>query len=259
MENISCRPSTLYVVQYATYFSFKTSSMHFSYISSITTRKAYVSLLRLTLLTTKRVRLPSRSHRATAQPNTQLYSNSASDYMPTQASPSEATCQTDCQLVDFTCRPTDTSRAHRPVPKVKEKLDRILHSGVLKQINDADMISNMVVTHNLNNVIRMCVDWRTSTMRLSLTTIGCQKSTNSPNFSLALLFQQNRLKIEMPSSQTSQIFTTTGMNDHVCRFLRVTATTCRPLQCSIKLSNDCRKTRPRHSKSENHFGRDQGF
>ena len=42
--------------------------------------------------------------------------------------------------------------------KVKEELDRMVRGGVLKQIDAADRVSNMVVAHKSNGNIRICVD-----------------------------------------------------------------------------------------------------
>ena len=65
--------------------------------------------------------------------------------------------------------------------KVKEELDRIMRDGVLKQIDAAYMVSNMVVAHKSNGGIRICVDLPTLTKRSFQTATHCQPSTNSPN------------------------------------------------------------------------------
>ena len=43
--------------------------------------------------------------------------------------------------------------------KVKEELDRMVPDGVLKHIEAADPVSNMVVAHKSNGAIRICVDF----------------------------------------------------------------------------------------------------
>ena len=44
------------------------------------------------------------------------------------------------------------------LPKVKEELDRMVRNGVLKQIDAADWVSNMVVAHKSNSAILICID-----------------------------------------------------------------------------------------------------
>ena len=55
------------------------------------------------------------------------------------------------------------AQAQRRVPlalldKVKSELERMVHDGVLKQVEAADWVSNMVIARKANGAIRICVD-----------------------------------------------------------------------------------------------------